>query len=98
MPIALAIAAHPHDIELVMAVTLLLLRAAKWEIHYLNVSTGNLGSTTMTPVRTARVRRREAQAAAKVLGARWHPPFANDLEIFYDAASLRRLGAIIREV
>ena len=98
MACALAIAAHPDDIEFVMAGTLLLLRAAKWEIHYLNVSSGNLGSTTMTPGRTARVRRREAQAAAKVLGAHWHAPFANDLEIFYDAVSLRRLGAIIRDV
>ena len=98
MPIALAIAAHPDDIEFVMAGTLLLLGEAGWELHYLNVSTGNLGSTTMTPAQTARVRRGEARAAAKTLGAAWHPPFCNDLEIFYDARSLRRLGATVREV
>ena len=33
-----------------------------------------------------------------MLGATWHAPFCNDLEIFYDARALRRLGAIIREV
>ena len=98
MPSVIAIAAHPDDIEFVMAGTLLLLGQAGWEVHYLNLSTGNLGSTTMSPTRTAQVRRAEARRAAKVLGATWHPPFCNDLEIFYDAKSLRRLGAVIRDV
>ena len=35
---ALAIAAHPDDIEFMMAGTLCLLREAGWEIHYLNAS------------------------------------------------------------
>jgi len=39
---ALAIAAHPDDIEFVMAGTLRLLRDAGWEVHYLNLSTGNI--------------------------------------------------------
>ena len=98
MPSALAIAAHPDDIEFVMAGTLLLLRQAGWDIHYLNLSTGNLGSTRLSPAATARVRRREARAAAKVLGATWHAPLCNDLEIFYDPRTLRRLGAVIRDV
>ena len=98
MPSVIAIAAHPDDIEFVMAGTLLLLGEAGWDLHYLNLSSGNLGSTTMTPERTARVRRAEARAAAKMLGATWHAPFCNDLEIFYDARTLRRLGAVIREV
>lgn len=98
MPTVIAIAAHPDDIEFVMAGTLLLLGEAGWDLHYLNLSSGNLGSTTMTPARTARVRRAEAQEAAKALGATWHAPFCNDLEIFYDARALRRLGAIIRDV
>lgn len=97
-PQALAIAAHPDDIEFVMAGTLRLLREAGWNIHCLNLSTGNLGSTTMPPAETARVRRREAQAAAKVLGAVWHPPICSDLAIFYDSRTLRRLCAIIRDV
>jgi LmbE family N-acetylglucosaminyl deacetylase len=32
------------------------------------------------------------------LGARFHPPFCNDLEIFYNEKTLRQLAAIIREV
>jgi LmbE family N-acetylglucosaminyl deacetylase len=95
---ALAIAAHPDDIEFVMAGTLLLLKNAGWQIHCLNLSSGNLGSTRMPPVQTARVRKREAAAAAKMLGAIWHPPFCNDLEIFYEPHALRRLCALVREV
>jgi len=95
---ALAIAAHPDDIEFVMAGTLCLLREAGWEIHYLNLSGGNLGGVDRSAAATARVRRREAQAAAKVLDAVWHPPFCHDLEILYDTPTLRRLCAIVREV
>jgi LmbE family N-acetylglucosaminyl deacetylase len=98
MPAALAIAAHPDDIEFVMAGTLLLLRDAGWAIHYLNLSAGNLGSMTMPAAQIARVRRREAQAAAQVLGAKWHAPFCRDLEIFYNDRTLRHLSALIREI
>jgi len=95
---ALAIAAHPDDIEFMMAGTLRLLLEAGWRVHYLNLSSGNLGSTNGSPAATARVRRKEAQAAAKLLGAVWHPPFCSDLEIFYDTRTLRRLCATVREV
>jgi LmbE family N-acetylglucosaminyl deacetylase len=98
MPRALAIAAHPDDIEFVMAGTLLLLREAGWEIHYLNLSSGNLGSMSMDGFRTARIRRVEAQAAAEILGAKWHAPFCRDLEIFYDNATIRRVCGVIRKV
>jgi LmbE family N-acetylglucosaminyl deacetylase len=98
MPPALAIAAHPDDIEFVMAGTLILLREAGWEIHCLNLASGNLGSLTQSPAQTARGRRREAQAAARLLDAAWHPPICHDMEIFYDNPTLRRLAAIIREV
>lgn len=98
MPTALAIAAHPDDIEFLMAGTLLLLGEAGWELHYMNLSTGNLGSMTLTAAETARVRRREARAAAKMLRAKWHPPICDDLRIFYDDRTLRRLCAVIREV
>src|SRR5260221_4401557 len=81
-----------------MAGTLLLLKQAGYEIHYLSVANGCCGSTTDKPRDTARIRRREAQAAAKILGAHFHASLANDLEIFHDPKLLRRLVAIIREV
>jgi LmbE family N-acetylglucosaminyl deacetylase len=98
MPSAIAIAAHPDDIEFVMGGTLLLLARAGWEIHYLNLSTGNVGSMVMSAAKTAQVRRKEAQAAARVLGAKWHPPIANDIAIFYDDRTLRRVASTIRAV
>lgn len=97
MPSALAIAAHPDDIEFVMAGTLLRLRALGWEIHYLNVSTGNMGSTVISAAETARTRRAEAKRAAKLLGAKWHAPFCDDLLIFYTEENLRRISAVVRE-
>jgi N-acetylglucosamine malate deacetylase 1 len=97
MPTAIAIAAHPDDIEFVMAGTLLLLREEGWKIHCLNVSNGNMGSTVMSADETARVRRQEAKTAAKQMGAKWHPPFCNDLSVFYTEENIRRLCAIVRD-
>ncbi len=97
MKSAIAIAAHPDDIEFQMAGTLLLLREAGWETHYLNLSTGNCGSAEFGPAKTRAVRRKEAQAAARVLGARWHAPMRDDLEILYEVPLLRQVAAVIRE-
>jgi LmbE family N-acetylglucosaminyl deacetylase len=96
--VALAIGAHPDDIEFQMAGTLVLLRRAGWETHYLNISTGNCGSTEFGPARTRVVRRKEARDAARILDARWHPPLCDDLEIFYDLRTLRRLAFMIRQI
>ena len=97
-PSAIAIAAHPDDIEFGMAGTLLLLREAGWEIHYLNLSSGNCGSMRHDATTTRRLRRAEAKRAASLLGAHWHAGFCDDLEILYDLRTLRRLAAVIREV
>ncbi|MEP6663186.1 MAG: LmbE family protein, partial [Verrucomicrobiota bacterium] len=40
----------------------------------------------------------EGKKAAQILGAHFHPPFCNDLEIFYDLETLRRVTAVVREV
>jgi LmbE family N-acetylglucosaminyl deacetylase len=95
---ALAIAAHPDDIEFMMAGTLLLLGDAGWDVHYMNVSTGNLGSMTLSPGEATKVRRREAQESARMMGAVWHPSICNDLQVFYDDRTLRRLAAVVRDV
>ena len=95
---AIAIAAHPDDIEFYMAGTLLRLKAAGWNIHYLNLASGNCGSARLNSSATRRVREREARQAARVLGAQFHPSLTDDLEIFYDLKILRRLAAIVREV
>ncbi len=97
-PTVFAIAAHPDDIEFMMGGTLLLLRDAGCELHYMTLSTGSLGSSVYSTAKTRRMRRAEAQEGAKRLGAEWHAPLAGDLEIFYDLRTLRRLAATVREV
>src|ERR1700722_17199202 len=56
-----------------------------------------MGSTVMTAAQTARVRRREAQAAARLLGAKWHASFCPDLGIFYTEKNIRRMCAVVRQ-
>jgi LmbE family N-acetylglucosaminyl deacetylase len=97
MSSAIAIFAHPDDIEFVAAGTLLLLKQRGWETHYFNVSTGNCGSLEFGPAKTRRVRLAEAKEAAKILGAQFHGPLCDDLEIFYTVPMLRRVAAVIRE-
>ncbi len=96
--VAIAIAAHPDDIEFLMAGTLLLLRQAGFETHYLNLASGHCGSTRHDGKTTRALRAKEAHAAAGILGAQFHPSFRDDLEIFYDLNALRRLAALLREV
>jgi len=98
MPSALAIAAHPDDIEFLMAGTLVLLREAGWAVHYFNLSSGQCGSDRIPAARLRVLRRREAREAARVLGATWHSPLTDDLEIFYGDKLLRRVAAVVREV
>ena len=97
MPSALAIFAHPDDIELVAAGTLLLLRERGWDIHYMNLCRGNGGSVQMDGEATARKRLAEAQEAARILGAHFYPPIAGDLELTYEVGLLRKVSAVVRE-
>lgn len=98
MKSVIAIAAHPDDIELMMAGTLLLLKNAGYEIHYINLSGGDCGSLEYAAADIKKIRLAEAKNAAQVLGAHFHPPFCNDLEILYDVKKLKRLTSVIREV
>ena len=66
MKTALAIAAHPDDIEFMMAGTLLLLGQAGFALHYITLSSGNCGSMEMSPAKTRLVRRAEADLPAAV--------------------------------
>lgn len=95
---AIAIGAHPDDIEFQMAGTLLLLKRAGYEIHTMNLASGNCGSAKHDAATVRRSRLRESRRAASILGAQFHKPIRDDLEILYELKTLRRLAAIIREV
>src|SRR6266403_1616029 len=96
--IAIAIGAHPDDVEFYMAGTLLQLKQAGFEIHYLNLASGNCGSVEYNGPATRSIRNIEARAAAKILGAHFHPSLTGDLEILYSLELLRELSSVIREV
>ena len=96
--VAFAVAAHPDDIEFVMSGTLMHLKEAGYELHYMNVANGCCGTTEYSRNEIATIRREEGKAAAEFIGATFHESLTNDLEIFYDKATLSSLASVMREV
>ena len=95
---AFAVAAHPDDIEFMMAGTLVLLGRAGYELHYMTVANGSCGTDRLGVDEITHVRRQESIAAARSIGAIYHESLVDDIEIYYERETLRRLGAVVREV
>ena len=95
---AIAIAAHPDDIEFFMSGTLMRLQAQGYEIHYWNIADGCCGSLQHGREEIARIRRLEAIEAAESIGAVFHESITADLEIFYDRPTLAKAASLIRRV
>ncbi|MBN1427079.1 MAG: PIG-L family deacetylase [Anaerolineae bacterium] len=93
-----AVAAHPDDIEFTMAGTLILLAQVGYEIHYLTITNGSVGSKVHGREEIIRIRREESRASAALLGAIYHESLVDDIEIFYEKALLLRVAAIMRTV
>ncbi len=98
MKVAFAVAAHPDDIEFLMSGTLMLLRDAGYEIHYMNLADGYLGTSTLDAATIVARRRQEAIHAAESIGAIYHESICRDLAIFYDEPTLARLASVMRLV
>jgi len=96
--VALAVGAHPDDVEFMMAGALALLADAGYECHIHTVGNGNCGTAVYSHEEIIRLRRQEAHNAAAVMGATYHPGFANDIEIYYEDRLLRQVTALVREV
>jgi LmbE family N-acetylglucosaminyl deacetylase len=94
----LAIGAHPDDIEFMMAGTLIMLGQAGYELHYMNCASGSCGTADLSREKIVKIRKRESQKAAKFIEAVYHPPLADDIEIFYEKSLLAKLGAVVRKV
>ena len=94
----LAVGAHPDDLEFMMAGTLLLLQRAGLNVHVWNLANGSCGTVTLPRDEIVAQRTAEAQAAARRLGAVWHPPLVDDLMIHYEPALLARVAAVVRGV
>ncbi len=97
-PVVLAAAAHPDDIEFMMAGTLLLLGDAGAELHLWNLANGSCGSMHHDPRSTAEIRTREARRSARQAGAAHHPPLVDDLFVYYEPSLLSRVAAVVRRI
>lgn len=94
---AFAIACHPDDIEFMMLGTLIKLKEAGYEIHYMNIANGSLGTNQYDYKTIVRMRRQEAIDACKVIGAHFHESLCDDLEVFYCRETLEKLVPVVRK-
>ncbi|HEX7900916.1 MAG TPA: PIG-L deacetylase family protein [Planctomycetota bacterium] len=98
MPSALAVFAHPDDIEMLCAGTLALLKDAGWKIHLATMTAGDLGTMTLSREQISDVRRKEAAASAALLGASYACLGFEDLQLGYGPEPKRRVSALMRDV
>ena len=92
----LAIHAHPDDIELQCAGTLLRLKQKGCSISLATMTPGDCGSAELSSEEIAEVRRNEAQCSADLLGADYTCLEFRDLSIVIDNDSRRRVTEVIR--
>jgi N-acetylglucosamine malate deacetylase 1 len=94
----LAVMAHPDDIEMTCAGTLVLLKRAGWDVHMATMTAGDLGTVTRTRAEISRIRKAEAAASAKLLGAGYTCLGFRDLTLVYNETTKRRASALLRLV
>ena len=95
-PRILALHAHPDDIELQCAGTLLRLRQSGCPVTVATMTAGDCGSAELGSEEIAAVRRGEAKRSAELLGAEYVCLEFRDLSIVVDNDSRRRVTEIIR--
>lgn len=92
----LAIHAHPDDVEILAGGTLALLGQSGHDLTIVTMTPGDCGSADLPPDAISEVRRKEAAAAASLLGARYRCAEFRDLAVFSDDASRRCIVEILR--
>src|SRR5690242_16416257 len=92
----LAIHAHPDDVEILAGGTLALLAERGHSVTIATMTPGDCGSAELGPEEIAAVRRKEAAASARLIGAEYVCVEFRDLAIFNDDASRRKVTAVLR--
>ncbi|WP_020475354.1 PIG-L deacetylase family protein [Zavarzinella formosa] len=90
--VALAILAHPDDVEFLCAGTLIrLIREQGWTVHAATMTPGDCGSAVNPPDEIAAIRRAEAKAGADFIGATYHCVEARDLRVHFTDELIERV-------
>lgn len=98
-PTALALLAHPDDMEFLCAGTLVRLkREHGWTVHVATMTAGDCGSAEHTPEQISAIRRAEAKAAADRLGGTYHCVGALDLRVYLTDELVDRVVRLMADV
>jgi LmbE family N-acetylglucosaminyl deacetylase len=95
---ALAVGAHPDDIEILCAGTLALLHARGWNVECATMTPGDCGSATRSRGEISAIRKKEAAASAALLDGNYHCMECDDIFIMYDRPTLLKVIALVRQV
>ncbi len=90
--------AHPDDAEILAGGTLALLAGLGHELTIVTMTAGDAGSEEYSPAEISEIRRREALAAAAAIGASYRCAGFQDLAIFNDDPSRRRVTQLVRDL
>ena len=93
----LIISAHPDDVEVNCAGTAAKLIKRGDSVTLCNLCSGSLGHMVIMPAELAKIRLKENEAAAKMIGAKRLPAVSPDLELYHqDKAARDKVVDIIR--
>lgn len=92
----LAVFAHPDDAEFLAAGTLAHLARRGHKTHIVTMTAGDCGSTVLPPAKIARIRRKEAGRAARLIDADYSCLEQKDLLVLYDQATIRKVMELVR--
>jgi len=94
----LAIGAHPDDVEIMCSGTLFKLRQLGHEVHVASLTLGDCGSVELSREEIRQIRHHEAMKGCEVLDATYHHAGFDDLCIFNDDKSNRRVTSMMRDI
>jgi len=92
----LALFAHPDDAEFHCGGTLIHLADRGAQIHIATMTAGDCGSTILPAAKITRIRRKEAQRAAELIGAGYTCLGEKDLLVFYDRRTVSKVLELVR--
>jgi LmbE family N-acetylglucosaminyl deacetylase len=96
--VVLSFLAHPDDAEILCAGTLIRLADAGWQVHIATATPGDCGSSTMPSDEIARIRRGEAAAAARSIGATYHCLEERDVNVMLERGANRKAIDLFRQI